>query len=245
MTGVNRRLGVLVRAAAATCRRSSTRLPRTAGLTPRLPSSSPTSRMPSALERARARTSLLCLIDHRGWPSRDDYDRALVRELQRARRRTRLPGRLHALVGAPLLDAYPSAILNIHPSLLPAFPGLDPQRQALDARREGERRHRAPGHGGTRRRADRRAAHRARPGRRYRRRWPLAYSHEEHRAYPEAVRMMSKGGRVEGRRWVAWPAPEPLAPSPARIRPFAAASRSTPPADNRSAPAHTRCRCRD
>jgi phosphoribosylglycinamide formyltransferase-1 len=35
------------------------------------------------------------------------------------------------IVGAPMLEAYPNRILNIHPSLLPAFPGLEPQRQAL------------------------------------------------------------------------------------------------------------------
>ena len=35
-------------------------------------------------------------------------------------------------VGKPLLEAYPQRILNIHPSLLPSFPGLDVQQQALD-----------------------------------------------------------------------------------------------------------------
>ncbi len=37
------------------------------------------------------------------------------------------------LVKQPLLDAFPNRILNIHPSLLPAFPGLDAWKQALDA----------------------------------------------------------------------------------------------------------------
>ena len=36
------------------------------------------------------------------------------------------------LIGAPLLEAFPNAILNVHPSLLPAFPGVDAQRQALE-----------------------------------------------------------------------------------------------------------------
>ena len=37
------------------------------------------------------------------------------------------------LVKQPLLDAFPNRILNIHPSLLPAFPGLEAWRQALEA----------------------------------------------------------------------------------------------------------------
>ena len=37
------------------------------------------------------------------------------------------------LVKRPLLDAFPSRILNIHPSLLPAFPGLESWKQALEA----------------------------------------------------------------------------------------------------------------
>jgi phosphoribosylglycinamide formyltransferase 1 len=37
------------------------------------------------------------------------------------------------MVKAPLLDAFPDRILNIHPSLLPAFPGLEAWHQALEA----------------------------------------------------------------------------------------------------------------
>ena len=36
------------------------------------------------------------------------------------------------LLGPTFLEAFPHAILNIHPSLLPAFPGVDAQRQALE-----------------------------------------------------------------------------------------------------------------
>ena len=41
-------------------------------------------------------------------------------------------GGVMGLVGTPVLDAFPDRILNIHPSLLPAFPGVDGQKQALD-----------------------------------------------------------------------------------------------------------------
>jgi phosphoribosylglycinamide formyltransferase 1 len=66
------------------------------------------------------------------YAGRDAYDRALV-EILRAREVDLicLAGYMR-LVGAPLLDAFPNRILNVHPSLLPAFPGLEAQRQALE-----------------------------------------------------------------------------------------------------------------
>ena len=79
----------------------------------------------------RAGIEALC-IDHRAASSRDDHDRAVAREL-RARDVSLvcLAGYMR-LIGAPLLEAFPHAILNIHPSLLPAFPGIDAPRQALE-----------------------------------------------------------------------------------------------------------------
>jgi phosphoribosylglycinamide formyltransferase-1 len=84
------------------------------------------------LERARAAGIEAIVLSHRGWPSRDEYDRALARELRvRDVGLVCLAGFMR-IVGAPLIDAYPNAILNIHPALLPSFPGVDAQQQAVD-----------------------------------------------------------------------------------------------------------------
>lgn len=78
--------------------------------------------------RAGIETSVL---DHRAAASREAYDRQLAEELRaRGVRLVCLAGFMR-LIGAPLLEAFPNAILNVHPSLLPAFPGVDAQRQAL------------------------------------------------------------------------------------------------------------------
>ena len=83
------------------------------------------------LERARrAGIETLC-ISHRGWPSREDYDRALVHELTaRSVDLVCLAGFMRIFTPV-MVRAFPNAILNIHPSLLPSFPGLHPQQQAL------------------------------------------------------------------------------------------------------------------
>jgi phosphoribosylglycinamide formyltransferase-1 len=86
----------------------------------------------AGLVRARAAGIEAIYLSHRGWPTRDDYDRALVRELRARDVGLVCLAGFMRLVGAPLIEEFPNAILNIHPSLLPAFPGLDAQRQAIE-----------------------------------------------------------------------------------------------------------------
>ncbi len=84
-----------------------------------------------ALERAsRAGVEALC-IPHREFAAREHFDQALVRELRgRAVDWVVFAGFMR-LVTDVLLDAYAMRILNLHPSLLPAFPGVDAVRQAM------------------------------------------------------------------------------------------------------------------
>ena len=84
------------------------------------------------LERARTAGIESLVVSHRGWSSRDEYDRALARELKARDVGLVCLAGFMRIVGAPLIDAYPNAILNVHPALLPSFPGVDAQRQALD-----------------------------------------------------------------------------------------------------------------
>jgi phosphoribosylglycinamide formyltransferase-1 len=85
----------------------------------------------AGLERARAAGIETLVIEHRAFATRDDFDAALASALcARDVSLVCLAGFMR-LVGARLLDAFPDRILNIHPSLLPAFPGVDAQRQAL------------------------------------------------------------------------------------------------------------------
>lgn len=66
------------------------------------------------------------------YPDRDAYDRALVDELQAHNVSLVCLAGFMRRVGRQLLEAFPQRILNIHPSLLPVFPGLNAQRQALE-----------------------------------------------------------------------------------------------------------------
>lgn len=86
----------------------------------------------AGLERARAEGIHTCVLDHRAAATRDDYDARLAEELHRRGVVLVCLAGFMRLIGPRLLDAYPNAILNVHPSLLPAFPGVDAQRQALE-----------------------------------------------------------------------------------------------------------------
>ena len=162
------------------------------------------------LDHARAAGIETLVIGHREFASRDEFDARLAAELHaRGVTLVCLAGFMR-LVGAKLLDAFPNAVLNIHPSLLPAFPGVDAQAQAL---RHGVRVTGATVHLVTGeldagpivvqscvpvKDDDTVATLSARI---------LA---EEHRLYPEAVRRVGAGGwRLDGRRFVMAPATTP------------------------------------
>lgn len=85
-----------------------------------------------ALQRARrAGIPALC-IDHRNYPSREDFDRAVVAALIEAGVELIVLAGFMRLISDVFLDAFPGRIMNIHPALLPAFPGLHVQRKALE-----------------------------------------------------------------------------------------------------------------
>jgi phosphoribosylglycinamide formyltransferase-1 len=72
------------------------------------------------------------VINHRDFDSRDDFDRTVARALQSHGVDLVCLAGFMRLIGPALLESFHNAILNIHPSLLPAFPGVDAQRQALE-----------------------------------------------------------------------------------------------------------------
>ena len=84
------------------------------------------------LQRARTAGIETLTIPHRDYPTRDAFETALVRELQTREAALVCLAGFMRLLGRTFLDAFPDAILNVHPSLLPAFPGVDAQRQAWE-----------------------------------------------------------------------------------------------------------------
>ncbi len=86
----------------------------------------------AGLERARAAGIATLAISHRDYPTRAAFEQVLVREIRAHDVALVCLAGFMRLLGATFLDAFPNAILNVHPSLLPAFPGVDAQRQAWE-----------------------------------------------------------------------------------------------------------------
>ncbi len=85
-----------------------------------------------AIERAK-RYGIECLVlDPKEFESRDEYYTRISQELTKRNTGLVVLAGFMRIVGKPLIDAFPHKIMNIHPALLPAFPGLHGQKQALE-----------------------------------------------------------------------------------------------------------------
>lgn len=85
-----------------------------------------------ALQRASSAGVKALVISHQDFPNREAFDKALADALRAAEVNwVALAGFMRVLT-PQFLAAFPGRIINIHPSLLPAFPGMDAAKQAFD-----------------------------------------------------------------------------------------------------------------
>jgi phosphoribosylglycinamide formyltransferase-1 len=85
-----------------------------------------------ALERATLAGIKTVCINHRKFDSREEFDQAVIATLKAAEIELVVLAGFMRIISTPFLQAFPQKIINIHPSLLPSFPGLHVQQKALD-----------------------------------------------------------------------------------------------------------------
>lgn len=85
----------------------------------------------TGLDRARASGVPTAVVSHRDHPDRASFDERVVEALRNAGVEWVVLAGFMRIVTPTLLDAFAGRVINIHPSLLPAFPGVDAQAQAL------------------------------------------------------------------------------------------------------------------
>jgi phosphoribosylglycinamide formyltransferase-1 len=85
-----------------------------------------------ALARAKSAGVETAVIPHGAFPDRRSFDAAVVDRLRADAVDVVVLAGFMRLVTDVLLDAFPMRIVNVHPALLPAFPGVHAQRQAID-----------------------------------------------------------------------------------------------------------------
>jgi phosphoribosylglycinamide formyltransferase 1 len=87
----------------------------------------------AGLATAREHRAATAVVDHRAHATRESFDEALAREIDRHEPDlVVLAGFMRVLTPA-FVERYAGRLINIHPSLLPAFPGLHTHRRALEA----------------------------------------------------------------------------------------------------------------
>ena len=86
----------------------------------------------AALDRARAAGVEALVVNPKDYADREAFDLALVRELTARRVGLVCTAGFMRILSSAFTRAFAGRAMNIHPSLLPAFPGLHAQRQALD-----------------------------------------------------------------------------------------------------------------
>ena len=85
-----------------------------------------------ALERASRASVPALAIRHQNFPDRAAFDRALIAALREHGAEWVVLAGFMRVLTPELLRAFPGRVVNIHPSLLPAFPGVNAQRQAFE-----------------------------------------------------------------------------------------------------------------
>ncbi|RQW90247.1 MAG: phosphoribosylglycinamide formyltransferase [Geobacter sp.] len=84
-----------------------------------------------ALERAEKHRIPAYHVNHRSFPDRESFDAAVLDIVKKHETELIVLAGFNRIISQVMLDAFPLAILNIHPALLPAFPGNHAQREAL------------------------------------------------------------------------------------------------------------------
>lgn len=84
------------------------------------------------LDHAKEFNKDTVVLEASGFNSREDYDRALVEVLHQHNIELVVLAGFMRILTSVFLDAFRNRVINIHPSLLPSFPGLHAQRQALE-----------------------------------------------------------------------------------------------------------------
>jgi len=85
-----------------------------------------------AIERAKNHNLPVEVIDHKSFESREDFDSEIVRILEPYNLDLIILAGYMRILSPELVRAYKGKIINIHPALLPSFPGINSARQALE-----------------------------------------------------------------------------------------------------------------